>query len=759
MPMLPSGNVTFFSMRSNNINLKLLPDHVFEQKRGTTLKTLLFLETKINKVSQNAFHKMSNLEILQISGRLLHLKPGIFRNLTKLIDLDLQKNLLEIIPDADICGAYNIISLNMNKNKLHALHMGTCFKNLTKLKEICFGNNPVKYISVHDFTSLKTLQIRILDLSGCQLRNLKQGVLEGFSQLKQIYLQDNLITYFEFQFSNISPLLNTPQLDGIKLNTISGRLFANLTNLRTLNLASTGLKKMELPYQFQELTRLSSMTLSANHLNILSNDSFNNLKSTMVSYLVLFGCSLSQITAGALEPFPNLTVLNLGHNKLTAKNIQIGLYGIRETYALQYLIISGNYLSNLNGETFKNLRGTQLKHIFMSNCDIKEIVSGVFHHLRHLETADLSKNQITILHENAFPRGSTLSSLTLKSNRLYSIPDATSINTENLEKLHLENNGIKSVTVESLRGYKRLKYLILRWNQIKLQRGCFNSSFALEILDLRSNRLSGDIRNELLGLKHIHELFLCDNNIENFSIIAFSASLHLNHLELAGNPLLEKNIIGLSKAWNYLINLHYLDLSRNRISYLPQQILKNLSKLQSLVLSNNDLSNWNPTVFKKQGKLLLLTLNNNKINYVTREHFQYLVSLRELSMSGNPFICTCNLLELITWIQHPRGIYFSGVQEYRCESPKEWARKSLLDFNISEDDCQSYFWVDIIIASVVIYIFLVTVTTVAYRNRWYIRFVTFRSSKIKHMVKFFIVFSLHHLKSYEGAEVESDINV
>ncbi len=141
------------------------------------------------------------------------------------------------------------------------------------------------------------------------------------------------------------------------------------------------------------------------------------------------------------------------------------------------------------------------------------------------------------------------------------------------------------------------------------------------------------------------------------------------------------------------------------------------------MISNNDLTNWNPKVFQNQKELSVLSLNHNKLNSVTRKHFQYLVSLRQLSLSGNPFICTCNLLPLMQWIQHPQGVYFSGVEEYKCESPSKWARKSLLEFNISEDDCQSYLWVDIIVAVEVIYMFLVTLFTLAYRNRWYIRFV------------------------------------
>ncbi len=718
VPVLPAGFVTILHIESPNI--KSLPDYVFDHSMGTNLNTIHLSETEISKIGRHAFWNVSNLVSLRISGKLTHLRSKVFENQRKMENVDLRKNILKQVPEA-ICDAHNIIRLYLIENKLETLHIGPCFKNLTNLQELYFGSNPVATIEPHDFKTLKKLSIKVLDLSGCQLSSLDHNVLEGFSQLKLFNLQNNRIKFLGFQFSHIFPAIIHIQLDGNRLTKVSGTLFANLTNLEILSLQWIGLRKVEFPTEFLKLTRLSQISLSGNHLYSLSNYSFTHLRD--VSLLALMECKLSQISAGAFEPFFHLVQLNLQNNNLTANAIQIALYGLRKGSTFQRLKVSGNHMSDLNNETFQHLRETQMKHLTMSYCEITVIVSGVFRNLPYLETLDMSKNRITYIFPNAFPCGNMLSSLTLTSNRLYSIPDVTSINSEHLEQLYLGYNDIQSVGIEPLMGYRRLKHLILRGNNIKLQNGCFNSSFALEILDLRSNKITRDLKTKLFGLRNLRFLYLGDNDIPNISFLAFSRNLHLNYLELAGNRLLGKNMTSLSESWSHLVNLEYLDLSRDHISHLPNHIFFCLTKLQYLLLSNNDLTNWNPIVFKKQQKLQVLALNHNKLTSVRRKHFQYLASLRRISLSGNPFTCTCILLSLMQWIEHPRGVYFSNVEKYTCETPKKWAQKSLLEFKITQDDCESYIWLDIIMACGILYMFWVTLLTVAYRNRWYIRFV------------------------------------
>ncbi len=418
--------------------------------------------------------------------------------------------------------------------------------------------------------------------------------------------------------------------------------------------------------------------------------------------------------------------LRLDQNNLTAKAIEIGLYGLRKTLTLRTLSVVEINLSDLNNLTFQHLKSVYLHRLDMRDCQIQLLRSGMFQYLKHLESLDLSHNKISSIQACVFPKTNRLSYLVLDSNKLFEIPEARSTQFENISYLSIRQNAIQRISYNSLRNFKNLTHLLLTRNDISLlETGCFKHSFQLKALDLSYNKITRDINNDFVGLKKLTFLGLKQNNIPKVASTTLQSSPSSDHLTLSGNKLLGKNMEALYEIWKSLHLLQILDISNLRIANLPLHIFQGLAFLERLALASNDLTGWNETVFKDQKNLKILTITDNKITHISRKHFQYLVSLRELYLANNPFRCTCELLHFVQWIENPRGLYFGGIEGYMCEAPAKWAKKPLLEYDISEDDCTSYLWFDIIIAGGCIYAFLVTLSSVAYRKRWYIRYILF----------------------------------
>ncbi len=544
-----------------------------------------------------------------------------------------------------------------------------------------------------------------LDLSNSQLKHLQQKTLEGFSKLKSLYLQNNRIKIAGFQLMKISHFLINIDMSGNKLMRIFGTIFTNLTNLKNLALQNCGLKTLVFPSDFQGLNILQKVSLSRNPLQKLFKNSFNNVCN--LTSLVLNECKLQYISPEAFWPLTRLVALGLNKNNLTAKDIEVAFYGLRKTSTLETISLVELDLSDLNRDTFQHLNHIYLKRIDMRTSKITKLRSGVFQYLSYLERLDLSHNEMTNIEAQVFPKVNRLTHLILDSNQLLAIPDARSTQFENVHYLSIMQNAIQRISHHSLRNLHNLTYLNLKRNDISLlEKGCFNYSSQLQVLDLSYNEITGEINNDFIALQKLSALYLGQNNIANVTRRAFHQNPFLSKLTLNGNKLLKKSVNVLSEMWETLHFLQILDIRNLALNNLPLNIFHRLISLENLALSSNDLTGWNATVFKDLKNLKVLSITDNKITHISRDDFKYLSGLRELYLAKNPFRCTCELLSLVQWIENPRGLYFGGVEDYICESPKEWEKKVILEFNISEDDCQSYLWIDLIVAVGSIYMFL-----------------------------------------------------
>lgn len=180
---------------------------------------------------------------------------------------------------------------------------------------------------------------------------------------------------------------------------------------------------------------------------------------------------------------------------------------------------------------------------------------------------------------------------------------------------------------------------------------------ALQVLDLRSCSISGEIPGSLGGLSSLKVLFLSGNNLTGRvpSNLGLLSSLFI--LDLSGNLLSGSvpdsfsklgNLTSLDLSNNYLSgsippelgtlsNLQNLDLSNNAFTALVPSQLGNLSKLVELNLSMNSLSGSLPdSLFSSRlSALKVMILSRNSISGSLRDGLWSMPSLHFFDVSGN----------------------------------------------------------------------------------------------------------------------------
>ncbi|XP_016353199.1 nephrocan-like [Sinocyclocheilus anshuiensis] len=241
----------------------------------------------------------------------------------------------------------------------------------------------------------------------------------------------------------------------------------------------------------------------------------------------------------------------------------------------------------------------------MGSNRISSISSTFFSSLQLLKTFDLSSNRFTKVPHD-LPR--SLVHLNLDSNQIRSLRNRDMSQLHNLITLSVSSNRL--VSVDGGLRLPNLSVCELAGNQLRILPGRLTSK--LEKLDCRQNNIQEVSFQQLAGMKLLKHLFLENNSIQNFEANALRNCIQLTSLALEQN-LLSAIPHGLPET------LVRLDLKGNNIDTIHERELKPLRRLQVLNLRNNKLST-------------LPALN--------------LPKLKLLYLYGNPWQCSCELLEV-----------------------------------------------------------------------------------------------------------------
>ncbi|XP_049878358.1 uncharacterized protein LOC126375467 [Pectinophora gossypiella] len=176
---------------------------------------------------------------------------------------------------------------------------------------------------------------------------------------------------------------------------------------------------------------------------------------------------------------------------------------------IQILDLSNNNLQQLHQEAFKKVGLSNLKKLFLKECNIEVIHKAAFVSLAIMIELDLSKNRIRFLHPDTFKGTEKLRLINLSNNYIDKLEDGLFRNLKFLQKVEVSNNRIVRIGTKAFVNLPQLK--ILRFD---------------------GNNLSHMKPETLMGLRNLSGLDLhnnpwrCDCNLQTFRDWAISHNLY-----------------------------------------------------------------------------------------------------------------------------------------------------------------------------------------------------------------------------------------
>lgn len=183
-------------------------------------------------------------------------------------------------------------------------------------------------------------------------------------------------------------------------------------------------------------------------------------------------------------------------------------------------------------------------------------------------------------------------------------------NWQNLRSLDVSYNLIANITSQTFKELINLKVLNISYNNVgEISEDAFNSLRVLEVLDLSGNSVIGFNPERL-------------QNLLNGTLYRSLKKLVMRSSELHELP---------DTFFKYALELQYLDLSHNNLTYIPALP----DKLIHLDLSHNYITNIGIVPFYKKHSLRNIFLDYNvNLNNIDTDAFETAINLKNVSFKG-----------------------------------------------------------------------------------------------------------------------------
>lgn len=315
------------------------------------------------------------------------------------------------------------------------------FQHLKFCQVMDLSHNDIEVLSENVFRGL--IELKCLDLSHNQISDIDYNIFSGLISLEALYLSYNRIPVTIFCQSSCF-------IKGVDENTRS--IFKSLKILKLDSNCIKGIFKNV----FHGMGSLEHLDLSLNYIGLIAMHTFrglSNLRSLNLENTGIANYDFAPFLHGPKQ----LEFLNLGYNFFQpkegnfkclvfpsckkVKNVHRRLF--RRLITLRHLILTGNKLTAIAGNTFDDLK--KLTLLDLSQTSLTALKGRVFWGLNSLESLNLSRNHISDIEGGYFLFTKQLTELDLSYNDIIWINGSAFKGLHQLESLYLNGNDLTEI--------------------------------------------------------------------------------------------------------------------------------------------------------------------------------------------------------------------------------------------------------------------------------------------------------------------------
>lgn len=727
-----------------------------------------YLDLSYNKIHTLHYHTLfpPSLKYLDLSyNRLTCIYPGVFDKLTNLTRLKMN---------------HNYLSFTDNVFKVHEARLNKSDCNLRKVRVEFPINTHVldlSYNGIHMLNAKNKLpsSLELLDLSYNNISWICLGAFSELINLIWLNLNHNNLSYTESVFTPgiFLPLKNLQYLF-IKDNCMDCGILPNIsfypeTIAELENLIGMAIDTYRFalfPSSFQNLAHFTKLDMSCpsgllarakckHGSGFCKHDigpSFfqHTLKLEIVN---ISGCDLRYIANGAFSILHNLRFLNVSNNRRLSfralKNITFGLANTQiDTLDISWLHCEYGVTTMIYKEDIESLKNTSLKVLNINSNRLVRIESGALRYLPHtIQTISASQNELQPgMYLLNFGNLSNLRYLDI-SRKPHAIPDLENDNMfgtcHDFRCDILQGKSMKEEETVTLGIRPKLKHKfifplpqnlkVLMLSNAAMQMSLPNVHFS-ENNKITEMELKNNLFTTWVGpfgpFRYLKHLDLSSNYCHAVSVYFFDRMTNISRLHINDNFLgfwFENDES--ADTFKQLKKLKWLDISRNRIRYMPHRIFSSQTVLRTLNLSYNIIGKLNISI-SHMHHLHRLDLSNNLLTTLSYDTRKQIDEIRHYSpelkimLHANPLQCSCDQLDALKWFLSHRNS-FVWFNKYICrhENDTDISFEHLHKLTIAfERECPSYLGVLFCAISFFSLAISFVVGGFSYRYRWKIRY-------------------------------------